>query len=45
VVDGNIDQRDCAVRFFRGDRALALATIYRDVESLEAEVAMEQVAV
>jgi apoptosis-inducing factor 3 len=45
VVDGNIDQRDCAVRFFRGDRALAVATIYRDVESLEAEVAMEQVAV
>jgi len=45
AVDGNIDQRDCAVRFFRGDRALAVATIYRDVESLEAEVAMEQVAV
>jgi NADPH-dependent 2,4-dienoyl-CoA reductase/sulfur reductase-like enzyme len=43
-VDGNIDARDCAVRFKRGGRTLATATIYRDKESLEAEVAMEQAA-
>jgi apoptosis-inducing factor 3 len=41
-VDGNIAARDCAVRFKRGDRILAVATIYRDRESLEAEVRMEQ---
>lgn len=40
-VDGNIAARDCAVRFKRGGRVLAVATIYRDRESLEAEVQME----
>jgi 3-phenylpropionate/trans-cinnamate dioxygenase ferredoxin reductase subunit len=41
-VDGNIAARDCAVRFKRGGRTLAVATIYRDRQSLEAELAMEQ---
>jgi NADPH-dependent 2,4-dienoyl-CoA reductase/sulfur reductase-like enzyme/nitrite reductase/ring-hydroxylating ferredoxin subunit len=41
-VDGNIAARDCAVRFKRGGRVLAVATIYRDHESLEAEVRMER---
>ncbi len=41
-VDGDIEGRDCAVRYVRGDRTLAVATIYRDGESLEAEVAMER---
>jgi NADPH-dependent 2,4-dienoyl-CoA reductase/sulfur reductase-like enzyme/nitrite reductase/ring-hydroxylating ferredoxin subunit len=41
-VDGSITAKDCAVRFVRGGRALAVATIYRDRESLEAEVAMER---
>ena len=40
-IDGGIESRDCAVRFVRGSRTLAVATIYRDRESLEAEVAME----
>jgi hypothetical protein len=40
-IDGSIESRDCAVRFVRGSRTLAVATIYRDRESLEAEVAME----
>jgi NADPH-dependent 2,4-dienoyl-CoA reductase/sulfur reductase-like enzyme len=40
-VDGSIDARDCALRFVRDGRTLALATIYRDVQSLDAEVAME----
>jgi NADPH-dependent 2,4-dienoyl-CoA reductase/sulfur reductase-like enzyme/nitrite reductase/ring-hydroxylating ferredoxin subunit len=44
-VDGNIEARDCAVRFVGGNRTLAVATIYRDRESLEAEVAMEHAAV
>jgi apoptosis-inducing factor 3 len=41
-IDGSIDSRDCAVRFLRGKRTLAVATIYRDRESLEAELRMEQ---
>jgi NADPH-dependent 2,4-dienoyl-CoA reductase/sulfur reductase-like enzyme len=44
-VDGNIEARDCAVRFIRGSRTLAVATIYRDRESLEAEVEMEHATV
>jgi NADPH-dependent 2,4-dienoyl-CoA reductase/sulfur reductase-like enzyme/nitrite reductase/ring-hydroxylating ferredoxin subunit len=43
-VDGDIHGRDCAVRFRRGGRVLAVATIYRDRESLEAEAAMERAA-
>jgi NADPH-dependent 2,4-dienoyl-CoA reductase/sulfur reductase-like enzyme/nitrite reductase/ring-hydroxylating ferredoxin subunit len=41
-VEGSIDAKDCAVWFMRGGRALAIATIYRDRQSLEAEVTMEQ---
>jgi apoptosis-inducing factor 3 len=44
-VDGTIEAKDCAVRFKRGDRTLAMATIYRDRQSLEAELAMEQVTI
>jgi NADPH-dependent 2,4-dienoyl-CoA reductase/sulfur reductase-like enzyme/nitrite reductase/ring-hydroxylating ferredoxin subunit len=39
-VDGALD-RDCAVRYKRGDRVLAVATIARDLLSLETELAME----
>jgi NADPH-dependent 2,4-dienoyl-CoA reductase/sulfur reductase-like enzyme len=41
-VDGSAEQRDVAVRFEQGGSALAVATIFRDTESLEAEFAMEQ---
>jgi len=41
-IEGSIEERDCAVRFVQGDRTLAVATIYRDHESLEAELAMER---
>ncbi len=41
-VEGSIDAKDCAVRFIREGRTLATATIYRDRQSLEAEVAMER---
>jgi apoptosis-inducing factor 3 len=44
-IDGNIEARDCAVRFLKGDRPLAVATIYRDRTSLEAEVEMEHATV
>ena len=41
-VEGDVAARDCLLRFKRGGRVLAVATIFRDVESLEAELAMEQ---
>ncbi|HKU85155.1 MAG TPA: FAD-dependent oxidoreductase [Casimicrobiaceae bacterium] len=40
-VDGDIGQRDCVVRYRKGGRVLAVASIYRDVDSLREEVAME----
>ncbi|MEP7226539.1 MAG: oxidoreductase C-terminal domain-containing protein, partial [Gemmatimonadales bacterium] len=40
-VDGSLEGRDCAVRFRAGERTLAVATIYRDRESLESEISME----
>lgn len=41
AVDGDIASRDCLLRFKRGGRTLAVASIFRDIESLEAEVEME----
>jgi apoptosis-inducing factor 3 len=42
AVEGNIAGRDCVLRYRQGGRVLAVASIYRDRESLEAEVAMER---
>ncbi|GIQ78987.1 FAD-dependent oxidoreductase [Bradyrhizobium sp. RD5-C2] len=44
AVDGSIAGRDCVLRYKRGGRVLAVASIYRDRESLEAEIAMQRVA-
>ncbi len=43
-IDGSLDASDCAVTYKRGSRTLAVATIYRDLQSLQAELAMEQKA-
>jgi len=40
-VDGDPAARDVVVRMKRGGRTLAVASIFRDVDSLQAEVAME----
>jgi NADPH-dependent 2,4-dienoyl-CoA reductase/sulfur reductase-like enzyme len=45
TVDGDIAAKDCLVRYRRNGRLLAVASIYRDVDSLKAEVAMERDAV
>ena len=37
-VDGDIAGRDCLLRYKRGGRVLAVASIYRDTASLEAEM-------
>jgi NADPH-dependent 2,4-dienoyl-CoA reductase/sulfur reductase-like enzyme/nitrite reductase/ring-hydroxylating ferredoxin subunit len=42
VIEGDIAAKDCIVRFKRNGRVLAVASIFRDVESLQAEVTMEQ---
>jgi apoptosis-inducing factor 3 len=44
TIDGDVMARDCLLRYKRNGRALAVASIYRDVESLKAEVAMEREA-
>ena len=41
-VDGEAEKHDVAVRFVRDGKTLALATIFRDEESLNEEVAMER---
>jgi NADPH-dependent 2,4-dienoyl-CoA reductase/sulfur reductase-like enzyme/nitrite reductase/ring-hydroxylating ferredoxin subunit len=41
-VDGDIMARDCLLRYKSKGRVLAVASIYRDVASLQAELAMEQ---
>jgi NADPH-dependent 2,4-dienoyl-CoA reductase/sulfur reductase-like enzyme len=40
-VDGDIAARDCLLRYKRQGRVRAVASIYRDIESLKAELAME----
>ncbi|MET3594715.1 NADPH-dependent 2,4-dienoyl-CoA reductase/sulfur reductase-like enzyme/nitrite reductase/ring-hydroxylating ferredoxin subunit [Mesorhizobium shonense] len=42
VVEGDVAARDCLLRFRSKGRTLAAASIFRDIESLEAEVAMER---
>jgi hypothetical protein len=41
-VEGDVAAKDCLLRFKRGGRVLAVATIFRDLESLKAELAIEQ---
>jgi len=43
-VEGTAKDRDVAVRYLEGGRLRALATVFRDTESLEAEVTMERSA-
>jgi hypothetical protein len=42
AVEGNIGAKDCLLRYKRGGRVLAVASIFRDLDSLKAELAMEQ---
>ncbi|MBV9562796.1 MAG: FAD-dependent oxidoreductase [Bradyrhizobium sp.] len=42
AIDGNIAARDCLLRYRRNGRVLAVASIYRDLDSLKAELAMER---
>jgi NADPH-dependent 2,4-dienoyl-CoA reductase/sulfur reductase-like enzyme/nitrite reductase/ring-hydroxylating ferredoxin subunit len=42
-IDGDIKSRDCLVRYRRNGKVLAVASIFRDVDSLKAEATMERV--
>ena len=41
-IEGDIAAKDCLLRYGRNGRVLAVASIYRDIENLQAELAMEQ---
>jgi NADPH-dependent 2,4-dienoyl-CoA reductase/sulfur reductase-like enzyme/nitrite reductase/ring-hydroxylating ferredoxin subunit len=41
-IDGDLERRDCAIRYERGGRVLAVATMSRDLESLRAELELER---
>jgi NADPH-dependent 2,4-dienoyl-CoA reductase/sulfur reductase-like enzyme len=41
-IEGDVAGKDCAVRYKRQGRVLAVATVNRDVENLKAEVGMER---
>jgi apoptosis-inducing factor 3 len=42
AIEGDIAGKDCVLRFKRQGRLLAAASIFRDVENLQAEVTMER---
>jgi NADPH-dependent 2,4-dienoyl-CoA reductase/sulfur reductase-like enzyme/nitrite reductase/ring-hydroxylating ferredoxin subunit len=42
AVDGDIAAKDCLLQYRKNGRVLAVASIYRDLASLRAELAMEQ---
>ena len=44
AIDGDIGAKDCLVRYKSAGRVLAVASIYRDIASLAAEIAMEHAA-
>ncbi len=44
AIDGNIAAKDCLLQYKCGGRVLAVASIYRDAASLEAELGMERAA-
>lgn len=42
AIEGDIAAKDCLLRFKQNGRTLAVVSIFRDVDSLKAEVAMER---
>jgi NADPH-dependent 2,4-dienoyl-CoA reductase/sulfur reductase-like enzyme len=41
-IEGDIRARDCLVRYRRNGKVLAVASIFRDLENLKEEAAMER---
>jgi apoptosis-inducing factor 3 len=42
MIEGDIKAKDCLLRYKRQGRSLAVASIFRDIENLQAELTMEQ---
>jgi NADPH-dependent 2,4-dienoyl-CoA reductase/sulfur reductase-like enzyme/nitrite reductase/ring-hydroxylating ferredoxin subunit len=42
AIDGSIGDRDCLLKYRKDGRVLAVASIYRDLDNLKAELEMEQ---
>lgn len=42
AIDGSISGRDCLLKYRKGGRVLAVASIYRDLDNLKAELEMER---
>ncbi|MBR0788103.1 FAD-dependent oxidoreductase [Bradyrhizobium manausense] len=42
VIDGSIKDKDCLLKYRKDGRVLAVASIYRDLDNLKAELEMEQ---
>ena len=42
AIDGDVAVKDCLLRYKKNGRVLAVASIYRDVDNLKAELAMER---
>jgi apoptosis-inducing factor 3 len=45
AIDGDVGGKDCLLSYKRKGRVLAVASIYRDLDSLKAELAMERNAI
>jgi apoptosis-inducing factor 3 len=43
-IEGSIEKRDCLARYRRDGKVLAVASIFRDLDNLKEEAAMERVA-
>jgi hypothetical protein len=41
-IEGSIAGRDCLLRYKQNDRVAAVASIFRDLDNLRAELAMEE---
>jgi NADPH-dependent 2,4-dienoyl-CoA reductase/sulfur reductase-like enzyme/nitrite reductase/ring-hydroxylating ferredoxin subunit len=42
TIDGSISGKDCLLKYRKGGRVLAIASIYRDLDNLRAELEMER---
>jgi hypothetical protein len=42
AIEGSIAGKDCLLKYRKGGRVLAVASIYRDLDSLKAELDMER---
>ena len=45
AIEGDVPGKNCLVRYKKNGRVLAVASIFRDLESLQAEVEMERDAI